>query len=123
MTIRPIHKVVLARPSAFSWAQRFRLRQRLKGSLWFVPLGGALLGAILGSADAWHDAALRVPPGWQYSADTASGLLTTIIAAMVGLFGFVVTIGVLVVQMATGTLSPRFMRLWYEDRASEAPPP
>ena len=33
-----------------------------------------------------------------------------------GLFGFVVTISVLVVQMATGTLSPRFMRLWYRDR-------
>jgi uncharacterized membrane protein len=35
---------------------------------------------------------------------------------MVGLLGFVVTIGVLVVQQATGTLSPRFMRLWYRDR-------
>jgi uncharacterized membrane protein len=34
---------------------------------------------------------------------------------MVGLLGFVVTISVLVVQMATGTLSPRFMRLWYRD--------
>ena len=35
---------------------------------------------------------------------------------MIGLIGLVVTIGVLVVQMATGTLSPRFMRLWYRDR-------
>ena len=43
-------------------------------------------------------------------------MLTAIIGAMVGLFGFVVTISVLVVQMATGTLSPRFMRLWYRDR-------
>jgi uncharacterized membrane protein len=34
---------------------------------------------------------------------------------MVGLLGFVVTIGVLVLQQATGTLSPRFMRLWYRD--------
>jgi uncharacterized membrane protein len=34
---------------------------------------------------------------------------------MVGLLGFVVTIGVLVVQQATSTLSPRFMRLWYRD--------
>jgi uncharacterized membrane protein len=106
----------LARPSAFSWARRFQLRQFIKGSLWFVPLLGAVLGAILGSADTWHDTAVRLPAGWQYSADTASGLLTTIIGAMVGLFGFVVTIGVLVVQMATGTLSPRFMRLWYRDR-------
>ena len=35
--------------------------------------------------------------------------------AMVALLGFVVTIGVLVVQQATGTLWPRFMRLWYRD--------
>ena len=35
---------------------------------------------------------------------------------MIGLLGLVVTVGVLVVQMATGTLSPRFMRLWYRDR-------
>jgi uncharacterized membrane protein len=77
---------------------------------------GAVLGAVLGSADVWHDAGFRVPPGWKYSADTASGVLTAIIGAMVGLFGFVVTISVLVVQMATGSLSPRFMRLWYRDR-------
>jgi uncharacterized membrane protein len=106
----------LAHPSAFSWSRRFGLRQSFKGSLWVVPLLGAILGALLGSIDAWDDSVVRVPAGWQYSADTASGLLTAIIAAMVGLFGFVVTISVLVVQMATGTLSPRFMRLWYRDR-------
>ena len=35
---------------------------------------------------------------------------------MVSLLGFVVTVTVLVVQQATGTLSPRYMRLWYRDR-------
>ncbi len=39
---------------------------------------------------------------------------------MVALLGFVVTIGVLVVQQATGTLSPRYMRLWYRDRLQKA---
>jgi uncharacterized membrane protein len=39
---------------------------------------------------------------------------------MVALIGFVVTIGVLVVQQATGTLSPRYMRLWYRDRLQKA---
>jgi uncharacterized membrane protein len=51
-----------------------------------------------------------------YSPGTAAGLLSAVAAAMIGLVGLVVTIGVLVVQMATGTLSPRFMRLWYRDR-------
>jgi uncharacterized membrane protein len=57
-----------------------------------------------------------LPDGWSYTASTASAVLSAVVAAMVGLIGLVVTIGVLVVQMATGTLSPRFMRLWYRDR-------
>jgi uncharacterized membrane protein len=57
-----------------------------------------------------------MPPGWTYPESTATGLLSAVAGAMIGLLGLVVTIGVLVVQMATGTLSPRFMRLWYRDR-------
>jgi uncharacterized membrane protein len=110
----PVEDSTTAHPVAFSWAWRYRLRQRLLGSLWFVPLLGAMLGVVLGSVADWRGPAL--PAGWQYSPGTASSVLTAIIGAMVGLFGFVVTISVLVVQMATGTLSPRFMRLWYRDR-------
>ncbi|WP_218576934.1 DUF2254 domain-containing protein [Phytohabitans rumicis] len=110
----PVREVVVAREPVLSWARGFRLRQALKGSLWFVPLLGGVLGVLLAQVDAWRRPG--VPASWQFSADTASGVLTVIISAMVGLFGFVVTIGVLVVQMATGTLSPRFMRLWYRDR-------
>ena len=47
-------------------------------------------------------------------------MLTAIVSAMVGLTGFVVAFGVLVVQMATQTLSPRFMRLWYRDPLQRA---
>ena len=42
-------------------------------------------------------------------------MLTTVVGATVGLTGFVVTVSVLVVQMATGTFSARYMRLWYRD--------
>ncbi|MET8152681.1 DUF2254 domain-containing protein [Actinoplanes sp. NPDC049668] len=99
-----------------SWAVRFRIRQYLKGSLWVIPLFGALLGPIIGYVVWRLDGVLNLPESMRYSAATATGVLTAIVAAMIGLLGFVVTIGVLVVQMATGTLSPRFMRLWYRDR-------
>ena len=99
-----------------SWAARFELRQYLKGSLWVVPLVGGVLGGLLAQATLWLDGVVRLPPDWNYSASTASGVLTAIAGAMVALLGFVVTIGVLVVQQATGTLSPRYMRLWYRDR-------
>ena len=99
-----------------SWAAFFQLRQHLRQSLWAVPLLGTAAGAGLARVDLWLDGQLTLPPGWTYSAGTASTVLATIASAMVGLVGLVVTIGVLVVQMATGTLSPRFMRLWYRDR-------
>ncbi len=98
------------------WAARFRARQYVKGSLWLLPLGGALLGTVLALGDLEIESRVSLPEAWTYSADTASGVLTAIVGAMVGLLGFVVTIGVLVVQTATGTLSPRFMRIWYRDR-------
>ncbi|MFJ9811067.1 DUF2254 domain-containing protein [Streptomyces sp. NPDC101158] len=102
-----------------SWAARFRLRQSIKASLWFVPTLGLVLGVLLAEL-ALLTEDTNWPGGWHYSATTASGVLTAIVGAMVALLGFVVTIGVLVVQQATGTLSPRYMRLWYRDRLQKA---
>jgi uncharacterized membrane protein len=102
------------------WAARFELRQYLKGSMWVLPLLGGLLGGILAHGALLLDGAVRLPAAWSYTASTASGVLTAIVGAMVALLGFVVTIGVLVVQQATGTLSPRYMRLWYRNRLQKA---
>ena len=81
-----------------------------------VPLLGGVAGVVLSGVDLWVEGLIDLPPSWSYSEATANSVLSAAAAAMVGLIGFVVTIGVLVVQMATGTLSPRFMRLWYRDR-------
>jgi uncharacterized membrane protein len=98
-----------------SWGIAFRLRQQLKGSLYALPVLGALLGPVLGQLTLWLDRSVQLPEAWSYSAATATAVLSVLVGAMVALLGFVVTIGVLVVQMATGTLSPRYMRLWYRD--------
>ncbi|MFJ8869196.1 DUF2254 domain-containing protein [Streptomyces sp. NPDC102473] len=100
----------------FSWASVFRLRQYVKASLWIRPLFGLLLGVVLAELAVAADSSDWPPSGWRYSATTASGVLSAIVGAMIALLGFVVTIGVLVIQQATGTLSPRYMRLWYRDR-------
>ncbi|HEY4569639.1 MAG TPA: DUF2254 family protein [Kribbella sp.] len=99
-----------------SWSAGFRARQYVRQSLWVVPLVGGVVGVLLASLDLWLESRIALPPAWTYSEGTANSVLSAAAAAMVGLIGFVVTIGVLVVQMATGTLSPRFMRLWYRDR-------
>ena len=100
----------------FTWARKFQRRQYVKGSLWVLPLVGAVIGVLLAGLDQIVDTNVQLPPDWQYSSSTASGVLTAIIGAMIGLLGFVVTVSVLVVQQATGSLSPRYMRLWYRDR-------
>jgi len=61
------------------------------------------------------DAQLTLPPDWTYSPSTASTVLSAIVGAVAALTGFVVTVTVLVVQMASGSFSPRSMRLWYRD--------
>jgi uncharacterized membrane protein len=103
-----------------SWALLFRAREYLRGSLWFYPLAGAILGALLALLTHWADASVTVPKGWQYAPSTASTVLSTIVGATVGLTGFVVTVAVLAIQMATGTFSARYMRVWYRDRLLKA---
>lgn len=102
-----------------SWARFFEFRQHLRQSLWVVPLLGATAGVLLSQAAPGLERRLDLTADWSYSAATASSVLAAIAGAMVGLIGLVVTIGVLVVQMATGTLSARFMRLWYRDRVQK----
>ena len=75
---------------------------------------------LLGILDVQVDRSINLPASWTYSSSTASTLLTTIVGAMAALTGFVVTVTVLVVQMATGSFSARYMRLWYRDRLLKA---
>ena len=98
-----------------SWAVLFRLREYLKASLWYGPVAGAILGPLLALLTRQADTSLTVPKAWQYAPSTASTVLTTIVGATVGLAGFVVTVTILAIQMATGTFSARYMRVWYRD--------
>ena len=103
-----------------SWAARFARRQRVRGSLWIVPLAAALAGPLIAEGVLRFDDSVDMPSAWSYSESTASVILGAIVSALVALTGFVVAFGVLVVQMATQTLSPRFMRLWYRDGLQKA---
>ena len=102
-----------------SWSVAFRLRRQVRESLWIVPFIGGALGWLLGLASA-DFGAVDVSARWQYSASTAEAVLAAIVAASVGLVGFVVTVSVLIVQMATGTFSARYMRIFYRDWAFKA---
>jgi uncharacterized membrane protein len=98
-----------------SWSRRFRLREYVRGSLWLIPLAGAVIGGFLGAGMLEADRSVSLPGYWTYSDSTASTVLAAIVGAEAALTGFVITVTVLVVQMATGTFSARYMRLWYRD--------
>jgi uncharacterized membrane protein len=103
-----------------TWRARFRFRQSVKGSLWLLPLVGGILGLVASNVAVALEGAVTVPSGWRYSPTTALTVLTTVVGATVGLTGFVVTVSVLVVQLTAGTLSARYMRLWYRDGVLKA---
>ena len=97
------------------WGVLFRANQYVKSSLWIVPFIGAAVGLVLAEVGLRLDAG-GVLPLYSYSPETATAVLSATIGAAASLTGFVVTVTVLGVQMATGTFSPRYMRLWYRDR-------
>ncbi len=98
-----------------NWGILFRLRQNLKGSLWAVPLAGALAGGIAGPIAILISKHFTIAHSWQYTPSTATTLLAAIVGAAAALTGFVVTVSVLVVQIAESSLSSRYMRLWFRD--------
>jgi len=74
-----------------------------------------VLGVVLGSIAIDLDKHAHLSQIWDYSPATATTLLSAVVGSTAALTGFVVTVSVLVVQMATQTFSARYMRLWYRD--------
>jgi uncharacterized membrane protein len=70
----------------------------------------------LGEVDVLVDKDLSLPAAVSYSSTTASTVLSALVGAMAFLIGFVVTVTVLAVPIATSSFSARYMRLWYRDR-------
>src|SRR2546427_10653121 len=59
-----------------TWSRRFAIRESVRGSLWLLPLIGAVLGGVFGSLMLLVDHSVDVPSYWQYSPSTASTLLS-----------------------------------------------
>ncbi|MGH9271229.1 MAG: DUF2254 domain-containing protein [Ilumatobacteraceae bacterium] len=95
---------------------------KVRGSLWFIPVCCVLAGIALSLSTVAIDR-LRgydVIPRWLTGGpDAAMEILATIAASMVSLAALVLTITMVVVQLAMGQFSPRIVQTFLQDRPSQ----
>jgi uncharacterized membrane protein len=100
----------------------YRAREYLLASLWFVPilcvLGGVALSTVTIAIDRSRGTSI-VPRSLSGDPDAALGILTTVAVSMVTLTGLVLTITMVVVQLAMGQFTPRVLRTIVRDRPSQ----
>jgi uncharacterized membrane protein len=99
-----------------------RLRHRLQGTLWIVPLLCVLAAFALSLGTVAIDrrfADRLIPRSVTGTTDAASTILGTIASAMVTLTTLVLTITTVAVQLAMGQFSPRIVRALLHDRSSQ----
>ena len=99
-----------------------RLAHRLRSSLWFIPVVCVLLGVMLSLGSIWIDSAFDfelVPESLTGGPDAAVAIFSTIAASMVSLAALVLTITMVVVQLAMGQFSPRIVQTFLRDKPSQ----
>jgi uncharacterized membrane protein len=95
---------------------------RLSPGLWFVPLACVLAGVALSLGTIAIDKAFdyELVPHWiSGGPDAAMEILGTVAASMVSLAALVLTITMVVVQLAMGQFSPRIVQRILEDKPSQ----
>jgi uncharacterized membrane protein len=95
---------------------------RLSRALWFVPLACVLAGVALSLGTIAIDRGFdyELVPHWiSGGPDAAMEILGTVAASMVSLAALVLTITMVVVQLAMGQFSPRIVQRILEDKPSQ----
>src|SRR6188768_3677855 len=94
----------------------------IRSNLWFIPVMCVLAGVALSIGTITIDRLtdFDLIPRWMTGGpDAALGILTTIAVSMVSLATLVLTITMVVVQLAMGQFSPRIVQTFLRDRPSQ----
>ena len=100
----------------------YKVYANLRSSLWLVPVLCVLVGAMLSFATLAIDRAndyQLVPQSLVGGPDAALAILGTVATSMVSLTALVLTIVLVVVQLAMGQFSPRIVQRLLRDRPSQ----
>jgi uncharacterized membrane protein len=101
---------------------KWRLLTHLRASLWFVPVLCVLAGAGISFGTIALDRAFgyeALPTSLVGGPDAATAVLSTVAASMVSLTALVLTITMVVVQLAMGQFSPRIVQRILQDKPSQ----
>jgi uncharacterized membrane protein len=101
---------------------RSRLIKSVGQSLWFVPVVCVLLGAMLSFATIAVDRSFDyelIPRRYVGGPEAAMSILSMVAASMVSLTALVLTITMVVVQLAMGQFSPRIVQRILRDKPSQ----
>jgi uncharacterized membrane protein len=101
---------------------KFRAVHWLQTSMWFWPLvcigAGIVLSVISVAVDRAYDGAL-IPRALTGNADAALEILGTVAGSMVSLAALVLTVVLVVIQLAMGQFSPRIVAAILQDKPSQ----
>jgi uncharacterized membrane protein len=96
--------------------------RHVSASLWFVPVLCVLAGVAISfgtiALDRYFDYA-AIPESLVGGPDAATAILATVAASMVSLAALVLTITMVVVQLAMGQFSPRIVQRILQDKPSQ----
>jgi uncharacterized membrane protein len=100
----------------------FRLLDHIRTSLWFVPtvcvLAGVVLSLVTVAIDRGNDYEL-IPQSLTGGPEIAVAILSAVATSMVSLAALVLTITMVVVQLAMGQFSPRIVQTFLQDKPSQ----
>ena len=114
--------VTAAAPPGPVHLRSFRLLSHIRTSLWFVPSVCVLAGVATSFVTLFLDRQSGfdlVSPRLVGGPDNALFLLSSIAASMVSLAALVLTITMVVVQLAMGQFSPRIVQTYLQDKPSQ----
>ena len=94
----------------------------IRSNLWFIPVMCVIAGVLLSIGTITIDRItdFRLIPRWMTGGpEAALGILSTVALSMVSLATLVLTITMVVVQLAMGQFSPRIVQTFLRDRPSQ----
>ena len=100
----------------------FRVRANLRKSVWFVPVLCVLGGVVLSFGTIAIDRLTNfelVPTSLTGGPDAATAILSTVATSEVTLLALVLTVTMVVVQLAMGQFSPRIVQTFLQDKPSQ----